>query len=745
MANINIYTTNILDYVKRHESNPTLQTLGKTYVSILEGDNYKDADVVMKEFIYNASAIALNENERNDLTSAFKFITLKDMGVEEVHNRILTESAAYKEPMYKERIDVVSQLLEKSESDYEVIQDIIKIYETISHDSIVNESLNILNENLEKNQDDVKVLNVIEYLQNSPLCTKYKKTCNDCVELLKKYNINPVAKTRAEALDCLKTLEYDNVIKDFVNYLTSVNFSDDTYSTNEDTVGSLATGRTYTGDYLDKWHNGTAKAGLGKIVVESITDGKELLAKIPERKVLQLLLERLSDESIELNSIDRKFKTGIETIYTTFDLGLYEAAQNLKNHVVISNTKTFQRFYSFVNEGFNKGVADKKMIHTAYNLLESLNFDSKVLNELAKITEKFESSKERMLVENTLEYIQGNNHLGLFEGLKNDLTLYLDNPSNALKNKIMENYTNVVKHDNNVYQMLNTFGGIQSKGIVNSNPDDFIIESVYSIYEHINGVDHFIVDGNYILKKGDNIAIVDESKISPKVLQLTQILEAMNIKVQSSNHIIGNFSGQKIDIKLNEKSSELYINGVIMNEGNMGEFIALYENVYNGMNSLKQLKMLNENINSLVEMDFITCIKSKQDPRVRVNLFNLDDVKYINFIHEGTKFNKFSKTSKYLTLKSKLIEFMGFDISESFSDKLGLELNNIDTMKNKANNKLQEIRNAEIELKKLQETLSTLSDDLQQEGNLVYESFSRELDRLKKEYRETIETLEKML
>lgn len=731
------YSQEIKDLALRDFANEGFKTLCKMYSRLIESGNYNNIDILIKDFLTETSESTISKESKLLVVAKFKASQMSDLGISESYSVLEKEFSNFSDPLYKARLDKVKVLSEKHQ-DYLNVDSVIDIYKSLSADDSVVEQIKILETSRERFSDDIRILNFIEYLEKSELGGKFKSTVTEAINALKDYLADPTSFARAEALESLRAIGFDSQVKTMVTYLSALNFEDDDYGHNRDYgKASLATGRTYEGGYLEKWITGKEKSGFGKIVTDAVEEALDLKGQIPDRTIYKLLIERLSTVN-KPNAIESKFIDGLLETYATIDMGLTDSVKRLRTSATVVKTPMFIKYSTFVNEKVSSGLPDRAFVHEAFDILSALDFDSAVVSELANITQVFETNKERLLVENVIDYINNSkNSLGLYENLKGDLEEYLVNGSAKFKNSISENHSNIII-DENIKTFLTTFVSIENKNsIVNSDPSEFDVKKVYSFFESVDGKDHFASNGNYYIRTADEINKVNESEISPTVKSLTEIAKSLNIKVINETTIIGNIQEKQIKIVSDYDTNEttLFFNGEELKEQSFESLMYVYKS-RGILTDIKNMINLYENISLLSEMNFAQTIEWKRDTKVKATLFNIDGSFAVNFVNENINLNKFSKNFKYSTLKNSLLEFMDFDLSTSFVNELKIERNKVDNLKLDSNKILDEINLAESNLADITSHMSTITNKtLRKEGNSILESFQLEIDNLKKEYR----------
>lgn len=731
------YSQEISKIKALYGNNPSIKSTCSVYESLLNTDNYKDIDSLVENFLTTISENVDSEDTKKAIFRHFKTLQLSDLGLNESYAKVKTNFTQGNDPLYKSKLERIEKLLEHKE-DYANIDLVLDIYKALPAEDVILEQISYLEENKNKFREDIEVINMVDYLQSSNEASKYKQTYKKCAESLKEYLENPSPQSRLNTLECLREISHDSEVNTFLNYFTSLNFKDDEYASNRDFTGSMATSRVYDGGFMEKWITGKESAGLGEVVVEAIKEADQLSKSVNERNVIKLLIERLS--SIELNSVESKLLEKLQLSYKTIDLGLSDAIKDLRESAVVSQTSKFKQIDNFVMSNIDSGVSDRKIVNEAFNQLSQLNYDSSVADVLKRIQDNFEESKSRILVEEALDYIEGNNVLGINNSLKNDLLEYLETNDPKKQHSIVEKYSATVS-DVNLRNFLTSWAGVKHNGIVNTNPKDFNVKEVYSIHETVNGEDHFTVNGNYLIKKENELRVVSEKEISENVKKYTQLLEEFNFMVTSPDTLKGYIFKDRLEIKFNSVTNEasLFINDHKFESSNLTALQYVTENQGYG-EQFKKVMDLYENIHLLTEMEFAKTIEYRKNPKIKATLFNIDETYTINFINETQGLNKFSKTSRYSTLQNCLLEYMDFDISSSFVNELKIEKSRIDNLKAEAFKKHEQIQESEEKLEEIRNVILN-TPEFKEKGEAVLEEFTAGLEELKKSYRKDLDII----
>lgn len=736
--------TNSKQYVEKLRSfsnqteNDSLKNVCKIYAGILESKNYNDMSKVIEEFLTEALSIDMDEKENKKFVSEFKIFRLFDIGLSESYNNIIKNSKNLKDPVYKEKLKIAKDLIDNNE-DYKIVEKVVNIFKKLpSNDNIMKE-IEVIEEGLTQFQDDIRVLNMIEYLKDSKKSKQYPKTVKECASCLEDYLADPNAYSRFKCLECLRELNWDPKIKEFSEYLTTLNFADDTYNHSVPVPGSLSTGRVYSGGYLEKWNNGESKNGLGKIVIESIESAQEIAKDSNDRIALKLLVQNLSNK--KLNKIERRVFESIKKDYSIYDLGIQEILNDIKeSKSPVANTREFKSLLNLISESLSNGLPDYKIANQIYSELNKFSFDPVVSKSITTLEENYKESEELILIESIIEYIDNNPRLGVFNTLKNDLKEYKNNPTKMKKSMIVEKYSKL-SFDSYFNNFLNQFSNTKTN-ILNSDPKEFKISKVNGLIESVGNKDYFFLNNRCLVKEGNNISVASKNEIPDRLAILQSLYEQLNFRVVNDWTIQGFLGKNKVDIVFEEDGSrKLNINDKLI-ESKSNDVIRYGIAQTADSKSVEALFDLYENLDNFVELDFIERIGYIKESKVYADVFTLGNTFYVNLVNENINMNKIVKTKKPSTLRNYLFEFMEFDISESIKDRLQIESSKVEELKKQANLKMKEIKTFENKIDKmLVLKKEKLNEEQQKLFNEILEELRNEILNKKEEYKKIIDDL----
>ena len=738
MVNSKQYAEKLRSFSNKTE-NDSLNSVCKIYAGILESGNFNNFDLVVKEFLTEALSIKMTEGENKSFIADFKIFRLNDIGLLESYNTIVENSKNLNESIYQSKLQIAKDLIDKNE-DYKVFEKVLDIFKTLPSEEHIMKEIQYLEESLTQFKDDIRVLNIIEYLNNSTDTKQYPKTVKQCVQNLEDYLVDPNAYSRFTCLECLRELNWDPKIKEFSNYLATLNFADDTYNHSVPVPGSLSTGRVYSGGYLENWNNGKVKNGLGKIVVESIASAQSIAKDSNHRIATKLLIESLSKE--KLNKIEKDVFESIKKDYKIYDLGIQDILNSIKeSSSPVANTKEFNRLLNLISETISNGTPDYKIANQVHAELNKFSFDPVIAKSIDVLKENYKESEELILIEGIIEYIDNNPRLGVFKNLKTDIIDYKVSPTKMKKSMIVEKYSKL-SFDSYFKNFLTQFSNTQKNIITNSDPSEFKISKVNGLVESVGDLDYFFLNNRCLVKDGNIISVAESNKIPDRLSILQGLYENLNFRVINDWTIQGFVGNNKIDIKFNEDNTRtLNVNDKLI-ESKSNDVIRYGIAQSISSSKVEALFDLYENLDNFVEFDFIERISYVKESKVYADLITTGDTFYVNLVNENIGMNKMVKTKSAKTLRNYLYEFMGFDITESVQSRLQFESSKVEELKKQAASKMKEIKTFESKLDRMNVLKKqTLNEEQLQLLDEILEELKNEILVKKEEYKNIIDVL----
>lgn len=742
---------NKIQKVQESTSNVILKNTCKSYINSIQASSSIDETVMAKNFLAQVSEIeGLSESESKSLLNDFKVYNVSILGVKDALDVIMEDSEFVVDPIYEDRINFLKRNVEDNhDKEYRVIENAIEVLSTFpEEDMVVNEQKVILVNLLKEKEEDIRVLNFVDYIKNSKDFKKYKKQYESVIERTEDYLMVANAKTKSNLIEALRGIPQDNEVKTFANWMSAQMFVGGTYHSGMDLGNnSISAGRVKT-SYFNNVGKPANKQEAGKIVVESLQEADKMLLEMPRRNVIALLHESLSKE--KLSGHDQRIFEGIETENKINNLGIFEAIDRMKTSIVCVKSPEVKTYLEQIQESIYRDTPDWKLAVPFVNALAGYKFDSIFEAELNKIEKNFKDNEESILIADFLERTENANKLGVYEGIRKDLMNYIETPKNVLKRSIVDKYQKFF-FEAEIMNFVNRFAQINSINesksfVVNTNPNEYLVEKVYSFVEKDSNKFHFIIGRNNYIRKGNDILVVNENRISPRVKRLTNIYNALNLKVVNETRMEGEYNGKKLEILTEDANSKPYIKINDISFANVHRDIArmTFESAfYNESLAMLEFYELSENIDSLCELDWVNKITYKQNPNIYCLLFKTNESFHVQLMNETVKYEKHVKSKNPKLVKDVIYEYMGFDVSKSLeefmtkTDKKMTELSETATKQleiiKKYNQKISDIKN---ELKGLNES------EFKKQIELVLEELESEVETIKDDYADNVEALE---
>lgn len=739
---------NKIQLLQESTSNVILKNTAKSYINSMKASNSVDEIGMAKNFLAQVGEIVdLSESERKEILNTFKIYDVAKLGVSEGINTILEDSEFVVDPIFEDRINYLKQLSEaNSDSEYKIIEKVVETLKTFpSEDLVVKEVFERLQGVVETREDEIRVLNFVDYVKNSPDYKKYKSSCKDVLKKVDEYLISGTAHTRTNLIEALRTIPQNTEIKTFSNYLAAKMFSDDTYHSGLDLGSkSLASGRLKT-SYFNNMGKPAAQQGVGSIMYESFQEAEKMLEEMPRRTVLNLLVENLS--KLNLNKVEKSLLEGLVKEKNVTDLGIYESLSKLEKSPLY-NTPEVRVLVESVKEKIHADTPDYKMVFEFLNRIQKYTYDTIFESVYKTVFENFKKSEETILVATFLDNTEKTNKLGLYEGIRKDLLDYINNPRPILKRAILENYRRFF-FEAPILEFLNQFANVnqlnESKSFIfNSNPSEYAVEKVYSFFEKEGIKEHFIIGDKNFIRKGDDLMVVNESKISPKVKMLTESFRSLNLNVVSETKIMGSYNGHKLEIDTDESGDYISINET-QYQSLQKDYVQMNFATAFQRDTPKMLEFYTifENLNSFVELDYINKVTYRKNPAIHCYIYKLDESFYVQLVNENAKFEKFVKSKNPKTIKNVIFEFMNFDVSKSIDELMDSQDKKIQQLQESASNKLAKIKAYEKTISSIKEKMAGMKDSyLLSEIKTVLESIEDQVEGMRDSYAEDVEALD---
>lgn len=260
----------------------------------------------------------------------------------------------------------------------------------------------------------------------------------------------------------------------------------------------------------------------------------------------------------------------------------------------------------------------------------------------------------------------------------------------------------------NVYESLKTFFCLEESQILEGFNDNFKthnwIPEVSTVDQNIQKINNRILEtaeavveksfGPVVLNEDESYGFyldgyfykLYESKIerdtNPSAL-LYSIAKSLNIFKVVNENTLTTYSRNK-EFLIDLKESKCKLDGAELSFKNIQELrnnlMSLAFVHVNEMSKLDDICIVMENLDKILELDFITTLKSKFD-KSKVNIFNLKESIYVNRLAKNL--NELVEAKSAINAQELVNEFINFDLSGILLEKLEGEHKKIAVLKNK--------------------------------------------------------------
>ncbi len=745
---------NKIKSLQEKTSNEYLKVACKSYINSIQSATDVNENLMAKNFLNHISDFTLNENDKNYVLAEFKVYQVSSLDVSENIKMVLEDSEYAVDQIYEERLGYIKKLSDDNQGqDYLIIERVVEVLDTLpKEDLVIKEALQNLSSKINENIEDIRVLNFVDYLKNSTDSKKYKKQYDNVFSSMNEFLLKPDIYTRTNLIEALRHIPQTNEIKTFANYMVAKELADNTNNHNKEIGNNTFTSGRIKVAYFNNIGKSVKDHGLGKIVLESIGEAEKMLSEMPRRHVIDLLSESLSNETKNFNRVERSLYNKILREQKVNDMGIKKSISEIKVSPVYSKFPAVKKVLDSIYEKVTfEGVPDFKLVLECLRVLEGHKYDVIVEKCFNRLYKNYLSNKGVILSNEFLELTEKENKLGLYNNLREDVKDYIQEPSPLKRQAILENYK-MLSFDNNVKNYLSHLNTVEDGSlnktatfISNSNPNDYVVEKVYSFIETDGLKTHFSVNGKYFIRKEDELSVVNENRISTKVKTLTDKFRAFNLKVVNESTMTGYYNGNKLIIESTESGNQVSINGNSYQNMDKEMMSLAFRNAYTkDYQAMLEFYNLYENVDSFAELDFVNKITYRKNPKVYCYVYRLDESIMLHFVNESTHYEKFSKTKKPKNAIDWVKNYMGgFDMSKSIMDFMGDNEIKISNLSENANKKLEKIKKYDEVISNLKKQLDSTPDG--HIKKLIIESLDSvemEVDKLRDSYAEDVEALD---
>jgi hypothetical protein len=378
---------------------------------------------------------------------------------------------------------------------------------------------------------------------------------------------------------------------------------------------------------------------------------------------------------------------------------------------------------------------------TVYAVVEQLkyfSFDPTISEHVNKITENVTKYSEDIKIYTAVKAIKETASSFLYSSFSTLLENYLNKRTEATRSSLLEGL-NKFTYDPNVKSLFNVVSESSTKFTIKSTVDSAIIENIYSPVYINETTEYFNVRGKYFSKTGETLAELTESEVNDLPADfkfVSEFINRSNVRVNESGITVYD-KERKINIFENESGDPaLKVNDRVVS---FADFQKVYLNAAvfrtDEIAEMANIAKVLENWDTLMELDFAKTISSKIVPNQRVDVFMIGESIHINKVNPVMNENTFFPSVTATQGRNLVLEFMNYDLGNTFSSILPKEEQTIKALSEKKQEYLFAIKGLE-DKKTLLENHANPAIKNSLEVKELISAISEEIANLKAEYYE---------
>lgn len=485
---------------------------------------------------------------------------------------------------------------------------------------------------------------------------------------------------------------------------------------------------------IEKLKNRTSDVQVRQLC-ESIL---ELTDHVPERNLSVLMRDRLKS----LDSQDahaQRFMVNEKRLARLGDMGISRALERIKMTGVWTHNPRIQYILEWYGKHEINRTPDFLLADQFIDQMSPFCYDPTINEAIDVVRNLRKTLEEDIAVAKTIHVLENSRSAKFYTPLINNLRDYLENKSAATRSVIISEsetyaYETVVKELQNA---LKTFESRENKHKlhITGGTSDCTIEPVYSFVLVERNADYFSVSGNYFKKVGNEltpISVEAMSRINEQFVTINSILLEDNVSV-GMNKVSYSYGNNKIDIATDTKA--ITYNGKPLNINEINEKLleaGIFR--YEQRDDLNKVNNIYKNISTLCEIDFAKTISSKSHKGVSATILKLDEsvtlIKKNPYMNENKVYSNMNGTQA----RNTILEFLGYDISESLVEFLSVENKKLQTIENERRDILNKISDCETGINKINEAQQDIHLLNSEELTAVKRELGFEINRLKDLY-----------
>lgn len=471
---------------------------------------------------------------------------------------------------------------------------------------------------------------------------------------------------------------------------------------------------------------------LSKIAEYQRFNLDESAAKKIERGISEIVVERLKD----LNEAEaKKFvieETKIAENEKLDDLGVRKEIQAIKESGAYKNPSLLYVFQMIEESTKNP---EWLVIENVMESLKTVSWDPFFKKALDNITESYNQNRDNVRIKKAVYEAQVGSSF-LMSGIKKELDVFLSEKTDYNRKKLLETLSKYA-FDKNIANLHAVVSEGSKEFRIVEGSDNVAINKVYTPAFMKNESVYFTVRNTTFVRNGSDVRPINEeeaSKLPDYFFKLSSIVNDRTVSV--SENVIKFFSNKnKVVVTKIDENFSITVNGKEIGVDN-------FKNIYMKTNLLEKnekavmeaVDLVIEHWDSICEADFVKTIDSKVYEGRRCDVFSCDGSIHVFRVDTPMNEAHFYGNCNASQIRNMVMEFMSYDLSETFKEILSeeesviQELQDTKTELQTAINYLEERRVKVDKLKESSELAgSTELDELS-------EAISEEINKLKQEY-----------
>ena len=463
-------------------------------------------------------------------------------------------------------------------------------------------------------------------------------------------------------------------------------------------------------------------------------------------KVKRYIDEQLEED--EKSRLTEKEEYCLNAIVNNNGINLAEHINNIRHSDAGSNERLME-VLSLYSNAINQGAYEERLYETFIQNVSKFNYLLPVDKAIKAINEKVSEKREEITLTKILEEMKDDHASFIYvELIQEDVARYVKEPNatnrvqlrNALMPYASDPYINemfnVLYADNSRRANELTEKALNIKDQINIIRENATVSNIYTPVQYIRENECiFNVNGQFYVKKGNNIAVLDEKyvdQLDERFVELCQLVNDPHVEINEDYIVLhGNdkyatiYEGY-VDIYGHKESKESL--------RNLREMCMKYDDY--DTNFYIMCSCLLENFNNIAKVDWAKHVTLNENNNISADLFKLDQNIFIATHNDAIAQHTFYRNVNPIFCKNKLNEHMGINVSSLFSDLLPSQDKIILKLNETKNSYEDSIEKYEDMIEKLKKALKTASEENKEKLEKAVEDAEEKLKDIKDEYKE---------